>query len=502
MQNSLIFRRILMLTLIIGPLCIIILISVFIIFPAIKDPESKIYHSSIGYPALKRWLKQPIKVETALVQSMTLDKGVAAPGESVALQEVEVRPLVSAIVEKVSVVEGQWVTQGTPLVEIKRDSFEDRVNSVRNDLIIAEIELENLLKTYPSNLIDSQAEVEKNQIQTNLSENDLRILSEIHQERLLELESEVKVAEELLIIAQKKLLDFQSLQEANAISSSQLYDIQEEYKTRQKELIVAQQQLAQAKLDSNLELNETKKEYANNNEALISAQQELIRLNKTNKNDLEIGRRNLENQKIALREAIRDLKNTVIYASINGLVKHVNINSGELAIENSSLITLSKDVVFKAYVDQAQLNAVSIGDSATVRLVTYPGQTFQGSIIRLNPTIETDPDPKGKIGVNRQYTYSIWIKLENLQMPPGLQGYAQINKVETSLVIPESSLIHLSAGEGMIMTINNGQAVVKKVKVGRKFDNQREVLEGLELGEIAILHPRALNPGDNVKPLL
>jgi HlyD family secretion protein len=65
-------------------------------------------------------------------------------------------------------------------------------------------------------------------------------------------------------------------------------------------------------------------------------------------------------------------------------------------------------------------------------------------------------------------------------------------------MIPESSVTHLSAGEGMVMVAEAGKAVVKKVKLGRTFDNQREVLEGLKPGEQVVPSPRALNPGDRL----
>jgi HlyD family secretion protein len=79
-----------------------------------------------------------------------------------------------------------------------------------------------------------------------------------------------------------------------------------------------------------------------------------------------------------------------------------------------------------------------------------------------------------------------------------LQGYVQFEKGKTSLAIPENAVTHLSAGESLVMVAESGQAVVKKVKLGRVFENQREVLEGLKPGEQVILNSRALSPGDRL----
>jgi HlyD family secretion protein len=84
-------------------------------------------------------------------------------------------------------------------------------------------------------------------------------------------------------------------------------------------------------------------------------------------------------------------------------------------------------------------------------------------------------------------------------MSPGLQGFVQFDRDKTSMVIPESAVTHLSAGEGMVMVYESGRAVVKKVKLGRTFENQREVLGGLSLGDRVVLSPRALNPGDKLE---
>ncbi|WP_375514895.1 hypothetical protein [uncultured Nostoc sp.] len=50
----------------------------------------------------------------------------------------------------------------------------------------------------------------------------------------------------------------------------------------------------------------------------------------------------------------------------------------------------------------------------------------------------------------------------------------------------------------MVMVTEVGKAVVRKVKLGRTFDNQREMLAGLKSGEEVVLSPLAPNPGDRL----
>ena len=433
--------RAVMTTLVVAPLGLMGILSLTVLLPALKDPESKFYSSGIGYPALQRLAGKPIAVQTVAVASRTLEDSVAAPGESVALQQVGVLPLVSGPVERVDVVEGQQVHRGQPLLQLQQEPFANAVSTARNNLAISEVNLEALQKSA--------------------------------REQVVALESNVVAAKDQLAIAEVKYKQLSSVANEGAISKLQVYDSQSLYDSSKNNLVTAQQTLASTQSSLNQQI--------------------------------ENARLNLANNRIALQNAQRDLTHTVLYASNAGLVSQVNIHSGEVAntqtlSNNSPLIVLTQDIVFKAYIDQARLNAVKVGDQATVRLIAYPGRAYQGRIVRLNPTVQTNVvQPKAQVGTDRQYTYPVWIALDHLQMPPGLQGYVQLSRGKTRLVIPENTVTHLSGGEGMVMVAEAGRAAIRKVKLGRIFDNQREVLEGLNPGEQVVLSPRALNPGDRLE---
>ncbi|MDF5722580.1 MAG: biotin/lipoyl-binding protein [Rhizonema sp. PD37] len=427
-------------TLVLGPIGIIGILCVTVLLPALKDPQSRFYSSGIGYPAVQRLSGKPIRVETVSVIAKSLEDSVAAPGKSVALQQVAVLPLISGLVEKVYVVDGQHVRQNQPLLQLEQTPFKNAVSTARNNVAISEATLQSLQKSA--------------------------------REQLIGLKANVQIAKKQLAVAEIKFKQVSLVAKQGAISQLQLYDIELLYLTSKNNLITQQQTLASTEINLTQQIEST--------------------------------RLTLENNRIAQQNALIDLDHTVIYASNDALVSQVNIHSGEVAnVRNlsgsNSLMALTHDIVFKAYVDQARLNAIKMGDLATIRLVSYPGQTFQGRVIRLNPTVNTQPaNSSVQVGVDRQYTYNVWVAVKDLQMPPGLQGYIEFDQAKKSLVIPENAVTHLSAGEGMVMVPEVGLAVVKKVKLGRTFDNQREVIAGLKLGEQVVLSPRALNPGDRL----
>lgn len=53
-RSSTLLSRTVLTTLVAAPLGVMAILSVIVLWPALKNPESKIYSSGIGYPALQR----------------------------------------------------------------------------------------------------------------------------------------------------------------------------------------------------------------------------------------------------------------------------------------------------------------------------------------------------------------------------------------------------------------------------------------------------------------
>lgn len=487
--------RAMVMLLVVAPIGLMGILTLKVLLPSLNNPESRFYSSSIGYPARQRQAGKPIKVQTVAASLKNLESSLAAPGESVALQEVDVRPEITGVVAEVFVVEGQQVRRGQPLLRIEPSDFEDRVRRARNQLAIAEAQLEALEISARARLQELENDVIS--AQARLEEAEAR-LSEIDTLAEEQRKNRIEAARVMVETAKRRLEESAFLAEAGAIARFQLYDAEDSYAASMRELRDAQQGIFDDQ--NNRYIN--RDFYLTRKQELLDAQRALEVGRQTIDKELDKAKLTVATRKIELSDAMRDLNRTVIYANSEGLVSKLNVNPGDFANAgwgyNEPMMTVTKEIVFKAFVDQARLNDVEIGNTATVRLVAYPGQTFNGRVMKINPTVQTETIERSNIGAERQYTYSVWITVDDLQMPPGLQGYVQLKKGKTSLVIPESAVTHLSGGEGMIMVVEAGRAVVKKVKLGPKFDNQREVIEGLTIDSQVVLDSRYLEPGDAV----
>ncbi|MBP0006871.1 MULTISPECIES: HlyD family secretion protein [unclassified Roseofilum] len=478
------------------PLVIMISLGFTVLLPALNNPQSRIYFSQFGVPSRYRSQGKPIPVETVSVQSIPLETRLAGPGEFVPLQQVDVRPLVSGPVEKVYVVEGQRVKKGDRLVELYSIPFEERVNQIRNQLAIAAKRQQTLELSAPERIQELEADVAIARSRLQEAQERVEQIQTLAQQ---EIEENVEKARERMKVAEQKLKQMEELFLEGAIYEFQVLEMQDLYALRQQEWLEAQrgQVIAQDRQFSNQDF------YLDRENQLIAAQKALNQARRDFDEQFAVNQLEIETLQLELQEALRTLDRSVIYAETDGLVSRMYIHPGEIAEPQAPdpLMTLAEDMVFKAFIDQAQLNAIEIGDRAQMNFTAYPGKTYTGEVIRVNPTIETQAITPVKIGIDRQYTYSVWIAVDEAQMPPGLQGVASFQSSDSSLVIPESAVSELSGARGMVMVVESGQAILRSIELGRTYGNQREVLDGLTAGEIIVVYPQGLQPGDLLEPI-
>ncbi|MEO0869454.1 MAG: efflux RND transporter periplasmic adaptor subunit, partial [Cyanobacteria bacterium J06642_11] len=486
-------NRLVLLSLAIIPFSGMFILTMTILAPSLKNPEAKFYGSSKGYPAKQREAGAAIAVTTFTVGTSELPLSLSAPGESVALQSIEVRPEMEGVVSSVFVAEGDWVKAGQPLVQLNQNTFLDNLKIAESNLAKGEQDVLATLEAAEHDLARLSYEV--TETEKRVANSEARMLEGIDfiQERR---RSAIEAAEIRLKNVSERLERIRFLAEKGAIAEFEVLRLEDEYALRRHDLVRAQQ----GGLAESERIYEDRDVFIDRQLQLNRASLALDNVLATAPGQLKQAQNNLEIRQAQLREAYRDLQRTTILAPTDGLISVLSVDSGEFIDprRGNPMMLLSQNIVFEAFVDQAQLNQVKEGDTATVRLTAYPGQVFTGTVLHVNPTIETNLPKPEKVGVSRQYTYSIWVDIETLQMTPGLQGYVQFGTQKTVLNVPESGFLHLSGGEGMVMVVEDGKATPRAVKVGPLLDNQREVMMGLKPGEKIIINPQALQPGDLV----
>jgi HlyD family secretion protein len=241
----------------------------------------------------------------------------------------------------------------------------------------------------------------------------------------------------------------------------------------------------------------------------------------------------------ALAEARDQLSKTTIRAPRSGRVTRLNIEQGETAVvgtmnnPGSLLLTIADLSVMEAKVevDETDIPGLNVGDSASVKVDAFPGQSFAGTVTRIgNSSIQV----AGAGGSEQQSVdYEVVITLSNppAELRPDLSATAEIvtDRRPGALSVPIIALTVRDregkkfgvAEEGDekapgaseerrdedevegVFVMREGKAEWVPVKIGISGDRYFEVLTGLKGGETVVAGSyaaiRELQAGDLVR---
>jgi RND family efflux transporter MFP subunit len=188
-----------------------------------------------------------------------------------------------------------------------------------------------------------------------------------------------------------------------------------------------------------------------------------------------------------------------IYAPFAGVLTRRNIDIGTLINAGNGgttqlLFTLAQTDPIRVYVNVPETYAPAIheGLGAFLELTQFPGQKFQGKVVRTAESIDqatrtllTEVDVPNKAG----------------QLLPG--GYAQVhlqvNVKAERLQVPVNSLLFRSEGLRAVMIDSSHRVHLQPLTIGRDYGTTLEVLNGLKADDWIVLNPPdALEDGQQV----
>jgi HlyD family secretion protein len=245
----------------------------------------------------------------------------------------------------------------------------------------------------------------------------------------------------------------------------------------------------------------------------------------------------------ALREAENRLAKTTIRAPINGIVTRLNVEEGETAIvgtmnnPGSLLLTISDLSVMEAVVrvDETDVPAIALGDSASIEIDAFARQSFTGKVTEIahSSVVQrkaTTTTASGGQGQAIDFEIVITIDTPPSALRPDLSATAQIVTATRAdaLSIPiialtvrdrkalqplpqQDSAASAAAAEATrntgdqegVFVIREGKAHFTPVEVGIAGAEHFEVLSGLTPGDSVVAGPyeaiRTLQDGRAVR---
>jgi HlyD family secretion protein len=118
------------------------------------------------------------------------------------------------------------------------------------------------------------------------------------------------------------------------------------------------------------------------------------------------------------------LNKLTITAPSDGVILQRAVYTGEVAAPGATLMTLAdlEAVSLVVYVPEAQLNTVRVGQTVAVRTDSFPGQTFDGQVVRIADQAEFIPDKVQTSEERVALVYAVKIHLSNSgrRLKPGM----------------------------------------------------------------------------------
>jgi RND family efflux transporter MFP subunit len=261
------------------------------------------------------------------------------------------------------------------------------------------------------------------------------------------------------------------------------------------------QQLSQSRADLN-----TTQANANLSKITAARYQELIKTDGVSKQevdnavgDLEAKVANVKSAEANVRrlEELESFKH--IYAPFSGVITRRSVDTGTLINAGNGgatqqLFSLAQTDPIRAYVSVPEAYAPSIraGLGAYLELTQYPGQKFEGKVVRTAESID--------LGTRTLLTEVDVPNHTGALLPGGYaQAHLQVKVTGARLAVPVNALLFRSEGLRAVVVDANHKTHLKALTIGRDYGTTLEVLQGLDPNDWIVLNPAdSLDDGQEV----
>jgi len=191
------------------------------------------------------------------------------------------------------------------------------------------------------------------------------------------------------------------------------------------------------------------------------------------------------------RKKLRDAK---VLAPFAGAVKERQVTVGQYVRANTPLLTLVRvdPLRLRLEVPERMAPWIRNGQIVDVAIEAYQDRKFRGEVWRISPMVDQS---------KRTFVVEAKVANSNGELKPGSYARARVptEKVERIRLIP-SRAVQYVFGTNKAYVVKNDTIEARDLKLGDRFDQDVEVLEGLEEGEqVALTQLARLDTGAKVR---
>jgi RND family efflux transporter MFP subunit len=202
----------------------------------------------------------------------------------------------------------------------------------------------------------------------------------------------------------------------------------------------------------------------------------------------------IERDKASLELQRKKLRDTTVYAPFAAAVKDRQVTAGQYVRVNTPLFTLVKTdpIRLRLEVPERMAPWIKTGQIADVTMEAFGDRKFQGKVWRISPTVDQS---------KRTFIVEALINNPAGELKPGSYARATLptNKSETVKLVPARAVAYVFGSNKAYVVTAANTIEAREVKLGDRFDQNVEILEGLESGEtVAVTQLTRLDTGTKV----
>jgi RND family efflux transporter MFP subunit len=176
-----------------------------------------------------------------------------------------------------------------------------------------------------------------------------------------------------------------------------------------------------------------------------------------------------------------------VYAPFSGVLTRRNVDPGALINAGAGgreLFDIAKVDPLRVYVSVPQAYApnIKVGMKAAVTLQEFPGQKFQGSVVRTAEAIDM---------ATRTLLTEVDVPNKERRLLPGSFGqvHFSVDSNTNKLTIPINAMLFRSEGAQVAVAGADGKVHLRRVSIGRDYGASLEILDGLRADEQVVINP-------------
>jgi HlyD family secretion protein len=192
----------------------------------------------------------------------------------------------------------------------------------------------------------------------------------------------------------------------------------------------------------------------------------------------------------ALELARLQLRESTLVSPIAGVVVETYQQSGAIVPPGTAIATIQPpDYEVDVAVDERQIAQVAPGQTVSVLVDVYPGESFTGTVRTVSPSVDSR---------SRTIAARVDVQDPRGKLKSGLSAQVAVAGARRTgtLIVPREAIV--GAADTSVMTVVDGRARRQPVQVGVQDGRSAEIVQGLSEGVEVILAPTGIVDGDVV----